>query len=397
MPTLHLRSAGDLALEAKLLEDAHIRSAREALDKKNDLGARKHLLSTAVRITAAMAPKLVEALNHCRAVLGVQTEVELYVYPEPRFNAGCVRPEQGRVFVMLSSSLLESFDSGELLFVMGHELGHHLFEHHRMPLGILLSGNSPLPTSIALNLFAWSRYAEISADRAGLACAKSLQPVTSSLFKLASGLKSPPFRIELSDMLSQMGDMEHEKAAASVAIETPQGDWFATHPFSPLRLQAAKLFSESAVFNHQSSDSSALEASIADLMSYMEPTYFSDKGEIAETMRRVLLAAGMAVATADGAVDSAEKATLERYFGLGSVENVNAEALKKDLPTRIAALVEKVPQLRRHQVIRDLCVLARADGTVAASERRILFEVAAHCGVSADVVERALTTNIELD
>jgi tellurite resistance protein len=397
MPIPNLRSAGDVALESKLLEDMHIRAARDALDKKNDLGARKHLLATSVRITAAMAPKLVNALNHCRTVLGVKTEVELYVYPDPRFNAGCVRPEQGRVFVMLSSSLLESFDAGELLFVMGHELGHHLFEHHRMPLGMLLSGNSPLPTSIALNLFAWSRYAEISADRAGLACTESLQPVTSSLFKLASGLKSPPFRVELSDMLSQMGDMEQEKAAAAVAAETPQGDWFATHPFSPLRLQAAKLFAESTVFKDQAADSSALEAAVADLMSYMEPTYLSDKGDVAETMRRVLLAAGMTVATADGAIAGAEKAALERYFGAGSLDNVNAEALQKDLPARIAALVEKVPPLRRHQVIRDLCVVARADGTVAAPERGVLLEVAAKCGVSGDVVERALSAVLELD
>ena len=68
---------------------------------------------------------------------------------------------------MFSSSLLEAFNDSELLFVMGHELGHHVYDHHQIPIGYVLRGRQPPPADLALDLFAWARYAEISAERAG--------------------------------------------------------------------------------------------------------------------------------------------------------------------------------------------------------------------------------------
>lgn len=45
-----------------------------------------------------------------------------------------------------------------------------------------------------------------------------------------------------------------------------------------------------------------------------------------------------------------------------------------------------VPPLRRAQVIRDLCVIARADGEVTGPEARILFEIADAVGVDRSLV-----------
>ncbi len=397
MPRLDLRCAGDVELEKKLLNDPTIRQAREALDKKGDLGARRQLLGTALRLTEPMAPKLTKMLADCSRVLGIDTPVELYVYPEASFNAACVRPEQGRVFILVSAALLEGFDEFELRFVLGHELGHHLFEHHRMPMGFLLQGDTPLPTSTALTLFAWSRYAEISADRAGLTCAGSLAPVTSSLFKLASGLKTPLFQVKIDDLLSQMGDMRREADLAASAVGRPQSEWFSTHPFSPLRLQAAQLFSNSEAFTKQSKDTLALEMAVADLMSLMEPTYLSDKSEMAETMRRVLLAGGILVASASGGIAEEEAALLTRFFGPGHLDNVSLESLKADLPTRLTAFRAAVPMLRRQQVLRDLCVVAKADRNVSEAERTLLFDLAKQSEVPLEFIEQCLAASARLD
>ncbi|MCC6337192.1 MAG: M48 family metallopeptidase [Myxococcales bacterium] len=187
-PRLDLRCQSDADLEAKLLAEAEVRRAVEKLEQEPDLGARRQLLATAVRVTPAMSPRLDALVSNCREKLGIETAVEMYVYPDAAFNAGCVRPEQGRVFVLLSSALLEAFDDEELRFVVGHELGHHIFEHHRLPVW-LLAGEDGAPGPLAMTLFAWSRFAEVSADRAGLVCAGGLEPVARSLFKLASGLK----------------------------------------------------------------------------------------------------------------------------------------------------------------------------------------------------------------
>ncbi len=399
MTRLDLRAEGEAELERKILEDGPSRRTIDELDKRGDLGARRHLLATSVRVTRAMSPRLDDLLASCRKTVGVEGEVETYVYPDASFNAGCVRPEQGRVFVMLSSALLEAFDDEELRFVVGHELGHHLFKHHRIPVRLLTGEGTQVSAELAMQLFAWSRYAEISADRAGLLCAGGLEPVARALFKVASGLRGGLVQMRSEELLSQIGDLKTELDAQSVTeAAKPRGDWFATHPFSPLRLHAARYFATSKEFEPSGSlTRPELEAAVAELMSLMEPTYLTDKTEIAELMRRVLLAAGVVVAAASGEIEPKERDALEKFFGKGSAAAVNVEALRGDLPRRAREVKEKVPLLKRQQVVRDLCVIARADGHVDEPERAVLLSTASELGVDEAFVERALRADVRLD
>lgn len=399
MTRLDLRAEGEAELERKLLEDAPLRRTIEELDQRSDLGARRHLLATSVRVTRAMSPRLEALLEHCRQTLGVGGDLETYVYPDASFNAGCVRPEQGRVFVMLSSALLEAFDDEELRFVVGHELGHHLFGHHRIPVRLLTSEGTQTSAQLAMQLFAWSRYAEVSADRAGLVCAGGLEPVGRALFKVASGLRGGLVQMRSEELLSQIGDLRSELDAQSVTeAAKPRGDWFATHPFSPLRLHAARHFANSKDFSPGAALTRAeLEAAVAELMSLMEPTYLTDKTEVAELMRRLLLAAGVLVAAASGEIDPKERAALEKFFGPGSCATVNVEALRGDLPRRTREVKDKVPLLKRQQVVRDLCVIARADGQVDEPERQVLLSIAGELGVDPAFVERTLRAEVRLD
>lgn len=395
-PRLDLRCQSDAELEKKLFAEPEVRRVVERLEQEPDLGARRHLLATSVRVTKDMAPRLASLMTACRAALGVDTPVETYVYPDSTFNAGCVRPEHGRVFVLLSSALLEAFDDEELGFVIGHELGHHLFAHHRLPVR-MLAGEDGVPGPVAMEVFAWSRFAEVSADRAGLVCAGGLEPVARALFKLASGLKGGLVTMRADDLLAQVGDIREELARQASTDEKPRGDWFATHPFSPLRLHAAKAFAQSALFDGQGAARDELEAQVVDLMSLMSPSYLKEAGEGPELMRRLLLAGGVAVAAAHGEVGAEEKAALDKFFGPGTCERLNVEALKGDLERRAAAVKDKVPALKRQQVVRDLCVIARADGHVADDERQLLLHVAQAAGVDAALVERTLGASALLD
>jgi hypothetical protein len=133
---------------------------------------------------------------------------ELYAFASPQYNAMCFKPEDGRLFIMFASSLLEAFDEGELKFVLGHELGHHAYRHHDAPIGYILRGASRPDPRFALSLFTWSRYAEISADRAGAHCAQDLEVVARALFKLASGLSGSTIEFHLADFLNQADDMQ---------------------------------------------------------------------------------------------------------------------------------------------------------------------------------------------
>ncbi|MFT5574355.1 MAG: hypothetical protein ACI9FR_003298 [Cryomorphaceae bacterium] len=110
-----------------------------------------------------MAPEITKMADQYIEMLGVELPLELYVYSSPQFNAACFKPEDDRLYVIFSSSLLEGFNSTELKFVMGHELGHYVYDHNAVPIGYLLRGESRPDPQLALELFAWSRYAEVSA------------------------------------------------------------------------------------------------------------------------------------------------------------------------------------------------------------------------------------------
>ncbi len=400
IPRLHeLRADGDRDLSERLLKDRDVVAAIERIQKQTQAaGARRQLLGTAMRLAPAMAPDVHEIMQSCRHTLGIDAPVETYVYPAPMYNAAAVRPERGLLLVLISSSLLEAFEPDELKFVVGHELGHHLFEHHRIPVGALLGGAAPIGAGLALQLFAWQRYAEISSDRAGLICAGSLNPAAQALFKLASGLRGGRIRVDIEQFLSQVRDLREEAVRSASADEPARGDWFATHPFSPLRVRAVELASRSELLEPDGLPRARLEAQIQELMALMDPSYLIEQSEAAEAMRRLLMAGAILIASASSTTSAESLRELERMLGSGSLpREIKPDLMRQDLERRIARVNEVVPALRRAQIVRDLCVIARADHRIDDAELRILDEIAAAVGVDNNLVTCSTTGSAELD
>ena len=371
----------------------------EAHEDEGPRGVRRRLLGTSVRLTRRMAGDLHEMVDACRERLGVQTPLELYVYASPSFNAACVKPEAGRLFILFSSSLIESFKGNELGFVIGHELGHHLYDHHDVPIGYLLRGREPAPPSLALQLFAWSRYAEISADRAGALCAGDLEAEARSLFMLSSGLTGATIEFRLDDFLTQVGEMQLETDDPGVGA--PREDWFSTHPFSPLRVKALQLFSESEFVTEGGGSGAELEAQIQSLMALMElmePSYLEEHSEAAEAMRRLLFASAIAVAHAAGGVSDKEVEIFERFFGTGAFsERLDLDRIVSELDERIADARSRASHPKHIQVVRDLCTVARADGSVDEGERAVIERIAKALDVPMWLVDQTLNAEVELD
>lgn len=383
-----LRAAGDSELAERLLADPDVKDAVERLDRRSkDPGARRHLLGTAIRLTREMAPDVHAIMDECRCMLGLEAPFETYVYPEPTFNAAAVAPEQGHLFLLFSSALLEAFEPDELRFVVGHELGHHLFEHHRIPVAVLLSGIAQIDAALALRLFAWQRYAEISADRAGLVTAGGLDPAARALFKLASGLRGDRITVRIDQFLTQVGDLRREAERLATADDQPRSDFFATHPFSPLRLKAAQLFAASDMLEPGGVPRLDLEMQVQELMTLMDPSYLQDTSDVAEAMRRLLFAGGVAAAAASGTITEESLKALEQLLGVGSIPtNLRPDAIRADLPSRIDTVNRIVPPLRRAQVIRDLCVIACADGRTEDAKLTVIREIARAVSVDETVI-----------
>ena len=296
---------------------------------------------------------------------------------------------------MFSSSLLEGFTSQELKFVMGHELGHHVYDHHAVPVGYLLRGQQRPDPELALELFAWSRYAEISADRAGAHCAQDMDAVARSLFKLSSGLTSKVVEFSLDDFVAQADDMQAVDQEPGQGA--PQSDWFATHPFSPLRVKALKLFEKSELHGGKDSKDD-LEMGVQSILSLMEPSYLEAKTDTAEAMRRLLFAGLIAVADAADGISPEELEVFAKFFGkYAFTDKLDIQKIKQTVAGRAAEVKEKASQTQSMQVLHDMCVIAQAEGGVRGNERVILEEVALALGIPSSFICQSISGDKELD
>ena len=401
MKAADIRCASDLKLYQALLDNTDVRRACEQIErleeKRKGPGVRRHLLSTSVRLSRSISANLHQMADHCLERLGIESTLELYVYPGPTYNAACFKPEEGRVFVIFSSALLESFVEKELLFVMGHELGHHVYRHHEIPIGYILRGKGPPPAALALDLFSWSRYAEVSADRAGAFCAQDLQSVVRALFKLASGLRDERVvQFSLDEFLRQVDDML--AFGEQPGQGAPMQDWFLTHPFSPLRVKALTHFDQSVLMRTGGIAESDLEDQVRQIMGLMEPDYLKGKTEATRAMRNLFLAAAIAIAEVFEGISDSERKVLKSFLEEGyALEKLDSERLREVLPRRIKAAREQASLAQRMQVVRDLCLVARAERPVAAVERELLEETARGLEVSRDFVAQCLEASAELD
>ena len=403
MNAASIRCANDLALFEKLKQHRDVKRVNEQIERheaEGPTGVRRNLLTTSVRLTKGMAPEIAKMADECIEKLGVEMPLELYVYSSPQFNAACFKPEDDRLYVMFSSSLLEGFNSQELKFVMGHELGHHVYDHHAIPIGYLLRGQgqgSPDP-QLALELFAWSRYAEISADRAGAHCAQDMDAVARALFKLSSGLTSKIVEFSLDDFVAQVDDLkvgDDEPGAGS-----SQADWFSTHPFSPLRVKALKLFESSELYSNSDSTLSKedLEVRVQAVLSLMEPSYLEAKTDTAEAMRRLLFAGLIAVADANDGISKDELEVFAKFFGKYAFsDKLDIEKIKETIPVRVKEVVEKASEPQRMQVLHDMCTMADANGGVHAKERSLLDSIADMMGISRSFICQSLESCKDLD
>lgn len=394
-----IRCRNDTKMAQTLLDDPLIKRVNEQiarLEKDNPTSLRRRLLATSVRLSDRMAKDLHTSTRDCAQRLDISIEPELYVFASPQFNAMCFKPEENRLFVMFSSSLIESFEPGELKFVVGHELAHHAYRHHDVPVGLVLQGSAHPDPKLALSLFTWSRYAEISADRAGAHCAQDIESVSRALFKLASGLTGKSIDFHLDDFLAQVDDMQviNQKPGEGA----PPEDWFSTHPFSPLRVKALELFDQSVFARVDGISADALEEGVQALMGLMDPSYMQGRTKQAEAMRRLLFAGAVLIGLADGEMSAEEIEVFEQFFGAGSYkEGLDAEALRKTLPDRILQVREGASASQGMQVLRDLCLLARAEGHTTPKEREMLLHIADGLGLAEALVDNTLCAEFEPD
>ena len=88
----------------------------------------------------------------------------------------------------------------------------------------------------------------------------------------------------------------------------------------------------------------------------------------------------------------------EKFFGKGSFsDELDIEALQRELPNRIEQVKETATTPQAMQVLRDLCIVARAEGSIEEPERALLDKIADGLDIARGFVCTTLDNNLEPD
>lgn len=139
-----------------------------------------------LEVSAEVTPHLFDIVQNVGGKFGLGPDhIRAFVHPAAVAQAQCVAAD-GKCIVEVTSALVEQLDGEEQAFVIGHELGHFLLDHHYLP----------LPPDGSLGRFRRLRAREISADRIGLFVCNSPDAAIRASMKVFSGLSSAHLRFD---------------------------------------------------------------------------------------------------------------------------------------------------------------------------------------------------------
>ena len=379
-----IRFASEQRLFDSLCGDEQIAGVVEKLRRNNAEEAnRRRLLASALRITDRIIPSLMQRVELVKRITHLEgTEVETYVHNSPHHSASCMHFENGGIFLLISSGLYRELSERELLFVIGHELGHVVYRHHLLPARAVLAQRGAVSAERALNLMAWARRAEISADRGRvLLCCQDLDVAAKALIKLSCGLSDDLLEFDLPGYVSQLADIETISRTVR-AVE----DFYSTHPFNPIRVVALSRFWESntlAEFVEHSpgkESDEAVDGRIDELLGFMDPDAATIQNR---NVLECLVWGGFWVAASDGRIDRVEIQALGNAGKTRMASEAAAAIQKAGEPiklirerfVRAAESCLSLPPFQRHAIVQQLIAVAKASLNVSDQEKSTLQEI----------------------
>lgn len=199
-------------------------------------------MASGIRLSETQLPELYRHLPPICRKLGI-AEPEFYLEMDPMPNAYTFGDT--RIFIAITSGLVEMMNDDEIDAVLAHECGHILCRHvlyHNMA-EILLKGVDALgvlgmlTVPIKLALLYWQRKSELSCDRAG-AIITSPETYARVLVRLAGGPKSITQNVDFEEWAKQADKYEEirndgawNKALQTYAIMSND------HPFAAVRVR----------------------------------------------------------------------------------------------------------------------------------------------------------------
>lgn len=167
-----------------------------------------------LKVTKDNYPQIHHYLEEACQILDLQKIPDLYIDWSYSINACTVGAENP--IIILNSGLIDLCNDEEIMFIIGHEVGHIKSNHmlyHMMAQVInyvidMLPGGSIFAGGFQYLLYYWYRMSEFTADRAGLLCCQNQDAMIRAFIKMA-GLPLQEFdNIQTNTFLQQSRDFQ---------------------------------------------------------------------------------------------------------------------------------------------------------------------------------------------
>ena len=393
-----IRYRGDREDVELLFKDYNLEgiiSTSEERMKLEESDFRNQLLKDgAFLLSEPISPRIFKIVTETKQKLGLEGEYEVFCLNSNNINAfAYVQPAAGKNFFIIgiTSAALEELEDLEIQFILGHELGHFLFEHNRMnylinpnPAG---QGVTLLPSMGESIFLRWRKKCEISTDRVGLLACGDFETAARAMLKTAYGLTGKNLNLNVDSLLQQIDDLKEEPEALEVN--------YRSHPLMPLRLKVMQMFAESSIFTqivNGKSDISEKE------LNELEDQTDQWVNWIKRYPRRPLELATMKLVTAAGIklimtesviMDEEIKVIIQilhKYFTDEPGDVIHeitqdTEKLDKLIADAVKEISQKGDDRHKTFVISRLADIAIADGKLAKPEAGIIFDIAKDFGI----------------
>ncbi|MDP1552148.1 MAG: M48 family metallopeptidase, partial [Methanobacteriaceae archaeon] len=197
---------------------------------------------SALKVNKNNFPDIYKLLEEACEILQINIIPDLYIswdYSINGFTTGSENP-----LIVLHSGALDLLNQDELLYLIGHEVGHIKSGHmlyHEMGEVIPILGDLIASATLGLGgivgigleaaLFHWYRMSELSADRAGLLVCQNNDAVISALMKMSGVPKEFYDKIKIEDFIQQAREFQGydydslDKVAKAATIMWQEHPW----------------------------------------------------------------------------------------------------------------------------------------------------------------------------
>ena len=359
-------------------------------------------LRQSFELTNKSSPYISNLLNQCIHSIGSEHfkkyDVRLFLNSDQTLNAACSKYKNS-IVISLNAGCIKSLSDDELKFVIGHELGHAIFDHHDLP-AYGICNNRGISPSKTIKLMDWSRRAEISADRVGLLCTKDKFSAKSALVKLSTGGIFDPFiQIDEESFLQQL--------ELSKEIDPNDCDLsYSTHPLSPLRVSAISLFS--AALNNNNHEANILNKKMLstvnqDISNLLETHFVEETKEKSSDDFQIFVILYVALQDANLEDLSKDKSTQEELLAIYDLfdelkikeflKSSSSATFFSNLFKSIVKMSEEFssqPKTKKCNLIEKAIAIARADEVLSSKEKKALIEICDLIGVDRKFIDQVL-------